>query len=505
MHVTLIEPPKYVSRTNHVSTVATPPLGLAYLASSLEAADHHVFAVDAVGSALSNYTPFGPVHLRGLTHEAVVDAIPADTDVIGVGCMFSCQWPATRELLHLIRRRFPNAPLVIGGEHPTGLPELSMAQAPVDFIVFGEGEKTLVELLSCVQSAGDLSAVPGIAFREARGITVNPRRGRIRHVDDIPVPAWHLFPVEAYMAHNQPHGASRGRFMPMLATRGCPYECAFCTSPSMWTQRWIARDPKRVVDEMESYVARHEACDFQFEDLTAIVRKDWVKAFCEEILRRGLRISWQLPSSTRSEAIDEGTCRLMKAAGCHEFAYAPESGSPRTLKLIKKKVSPDRLYASARAAMKGGINVGCFFILGFPHETWRDVLHTYRAAATCAVLGFSTVNLNAFSPQPNTELYRGLLAEGKIQLNDDYFWNLFMFQDLFGLKKSYNERFGDRLLSALIMGGYVIFFSLSFLIRPWRLISSVRDMFRERSGTKLGRYLRSVLWWSRPGSARARP
>ena len=234
MHVTLIESPKYVSRTNHVSTVATPPLGFAYLASSLEAADHHVFAVDAVGSAISNYTPFGPVHLRGLTHEAVVDAIPADTDVIGVGCMFSCQWPATRELLHLIRRRFPNAPLVIGGEHPTGLPELSMAQAPVDFIVFGEGEETLVELLSCVQSAGDLSAVPGIAFREARGITVNPRRGRIRHVDDIPVPAWHLFPVEAYMAHNQPHGASRGRFMPMLATRGCPYECTFCTSPSMW-------------------------------------------------------------------------------------------------------------------------------------------------------------------------------------------------------------------------------------------------------------------------------
>lgn len=490
MKIALIEPPKFISSTNQVSTIATPPLGLAYVAAMLESAGHHVAVVDAVGSALTTYTPFGPVHLRGLTLPQVVDGIPRDVDAIGVGGMFSCQWVVTRELLTQIKLRFPRTPLILGGEHGTGLTELSMAQAPVDFVVLGEGEETMAALAACLESGAPAGSVAGIAYRSHGEITINPRRSRILHIDEIPVPAWHLFDVDAYMAHNQPHGASRGRFMPMLATRGCPYECTFCTSPNMWTQRWIARDAVRVVDEMESYIARYRACDFQFEDLTAIVRKDWVQSFCREILGRGLKISWQLPSGTRSEAIDRDTCQLMKAAGCHEFAYAPESGSPRTLKAIKKRVSLDKLYESARAAMDSGINVGCFFILGFPHETWADVFQTYKAIARCALYGFSTVNVNAFSPQPNTELYRELVAAGTIELNDEYFWNLFTFQDLLSKKRSYNHRFGDRTLTLAVLFGYVIFFTLSFLYRPWRIVTTIADIFSTQSHSKLGRYLR---------------
>jgi radical SAM superfamily enzyme YgiQ (UPF0313 family) len=494
MNVTLIEPPKFVSPSNHVSTVATPPLGLAYVAASLEAASHRVSVIDAVGAGMSTYTRFGPVYLRGLTHETIVDRIAPDVDAIGVGCMFSCQWPSVRMLLRRIKERFPGVPLVLGGEHATGLTEFSMQQAPLDFAVCGEGEETFVALLACIRDGGDPARVAGIAWRAGGEVVVNPRRGRIRQIDDIPRPAWHLFELEAYMSHNQPHGASRGRFMPMLATRGCPYECTFCTSPNMWTQRWVARDPAQVVDEIETYIQRYQARDFQFEDLTAIIRKDWVQAYCGEILRRGLQITWQLPSGTRSEAIDRETCELMKAAGCHEFAYAPESGSERTLKAIKKKVKLDRLYDSARAAMASGINVGCFFILGFPDEMWRDVFATYRAIAKCAVLGFSTVNVNAFSPQPNTELYRRLVAENVIRLDDDYLWNLFTFQDLLGRKRSYNRHFSDRTLTLAILSGYAIFFVLSFLRRPSRLVTSIADIFRERSHSKLGRYLRGVFW-----------
>jgi anaerobic magnesium-protoporphyrin IX monomethyl ester cyclase len=493
MKIALIEPPKFISATNHVSTVATPPLGLAYVAGTLEAAGHDVSVVDAIASGLTTYTAYGPVYLRGLTHAQVVAAIPAGIEAIGVGSMFSCQWVATRELLMQIRQRFPTVPLVLGGEHPTGLTELSLAQAPVDYVVLGEGEETIGELLGRLQAGIDTRDIPGIAYRAGGGIVINPRRGRIRHVDEIPLPAWNLFDVEAYMEHNQPHGASRGRFMPMLATRGCPYECTFCTSPNMWTQRWIARDPVLVVNEMESYIERYQASDFQFEDLTAIVRREWVQAFCQEILRRGLEISWQLPSGTRSEAIDLETCRLMKAAGCHEFAYAPESGSPRTLKIIKKRVKLERLYESARAAMDAGINVGCFFILGFPHETWHDVFHTYKAIAKCALYGFSTVNVNAFSPQPNTELYRELVEAGTIRLDDEYFWSLFTFQDLLGKKRSYSAQLGSRTLTAAILGAYVIFFSISFLRRPWRAVTTIADIFRERSSSKLGRYLRGLL------------
>lgn len=492
MHVTLIEPQKYVSATNHASTVAMPPLGLAYVAASLEQAGHHVTIVDAFGMGLEKFTPFGPVFLRGAANDEAVSAIWADTDVIGLGCMFSCQWPATRLLIADIKRRFPNRPLVMGGEHANGLPEFSMSQALLDVVVLGEGEETVVHLLDYVSGKTAPENIPGIVFlKDGKPVSTGPRK-RIRDIDAIPTPAWHLVDVERYMRFNQPHGASQGRFMPMLATRGCPFECTFCSSPGMWTQRWIARDAKKVVDEIESYMEHYGATDFQFEDLTAIIRKSWIVEYCEEILKRQLRITWQMPSGTRSEAIDAEVTHLMKAAGCHEFSYAPESGCPETLKIIKKKVSLDKLYGSAKDAMAAGINVGCFFIVGFPSEHWPNVLRTYKAIIKCAVLGFSTVNVNAFSPQPRTALYDELVKRGKIKLDDDYFYSLFTFQDHGRWQTSYSDHFTGWQISLIAKMGMVLFFGMSFLCRPWRLAQVLIDPFRAKSKSKLGKYLRGM-------------
>ncbi len=492
MHVTLIEPQKYVSGTNHASTVAMPPLGLAYIAASLEQAGHRVSLVDSCGMGLDRLTPFGPVYLRGVSNDETVSAIPANTDVIGLGCMFSCQWPATRLLIAGIKLRFPSVPLVMGGEHATALPEFSLSQAPLDIVVLGEGEETAVHLLDYVSGKTAPEDIPGIAFIKGGKLVSTGPRKRIRGIDAIPPPAWHLVDLERYMQFNQPHGAAQGRFMPMLATRGCPFECTFCSSPGMWTQRWIARDHKKVVDEIESYMQRYAATDFQFEDLTVIVRKSWIVDFCQEIMKRQLRITWQLPSGTRSEAIDAEVTRLMKAAGCHEFSYAPESGCPDTLRIIKKKVSLDKLYQSARDAMAAGINVGCFFIIGFPSERLANVLRTYKAIVTCAFFGFSTVNVNTFSPQPHTELYGELVQRGKIVLNDEYFYSLFTFQDQGRWQTSYNDHFRDWQLSLLVKFGMVLFFGMSFLFRPWRLAQVLIDPFRAQSKSKLGKYLRGM-------------
>ena len=492
MNVTLIEPQKYVSATNHTSTVAMPPLGLTYVAASLEQVGHQVTIIDAFGMGLERYTTFGPVYLRGVSNAEVIANIPSNTDVIGVSSMFSCQWPATRLLMADIKNRFPAIPLLMGGEHANALPELSLSQAPIDVIVLGEGEETAVQLMDYVSGKSILEEIPGIVFmKDGRPISTG-RRKRIQDIDAIPLPAWHLIDVERYMHFNRPHGASQGRFIPMLATRGCPFECTFCSNPGMWTQRWIARDPKKVVDEMELYMQRYGVTDFQFEDLTAIVKKEWTLEFCQEILKRRLQITWQLPSGTRSEAINAEVALMMKTAGCHEFCYAPESGCPETLKIIKKKVSLERLFESAKVAMKTGINVGCFFIIGFPSEGWLNILRTYKAIAKCAILGFSTINVNAFSPQPNTELYNELMGREKIKLDDRYFYSLFTFQDQGRWQTSYNDRFQNWQLSLLVKFGMFLFFSLSFLCRPWRLVQVFVDPFTSKSKSKLGKYLRGM-------------
>ncbi|MBI3299998.1 MAG: B12-binding domain-containing radical SAM protein [Elusimicrobia bacterium] len=494
MRITLIEPPRYYSPTSPISTVVIPPLGLAYIAGTLEAAGHELTVVDALSQGMDRFAPYRSVYLRGLPVSEICDQVPADTQLIGVTCMFSAQWLIVRELLSELKRRFPKVPLVLGGEHGTGMPELSMEQAPIDYIVTGEGEETIVELAGRLERGLPAEGLKGTVTRSSAGATVNPRRDRIKGIDDIPLPAWHLFKVDEYITFNQPHGASRGRFMPMLATRGCPFKCTFCTSPQMWTQTWLPRNPALVVDEMERYIERYKATDFHFEDLTAIVRKDWIIGFCDTITKRGLKITFQLPSGTRSEAVDDQTAAAMKSAGCHEFSFAPESGDERVLKAIKKQVKLPALFKSAKSAMDAGINVGGFFIVGFPEDTYGSILNTYWAIARCAIHGFASVNVNPYSPQPNTASFRDLKGSGKIgEIDDDYFLNLFRFQDLGATKFSYNDRFTARDIRLLVLVGFGVFYFFYFATRPWRILTLLRDVVTGKSSNKSARAFTNLV------------
>jgi radical SAM superfamily enzyme YgiQ (UPF0313 family) len=463
MKVCLIEPSKFVSLTNFVTTISMPPIGLAYIAASLREAGHEVTVVDGPGSAPRNFFQFKDVRVRGLTKEDIVKRIPEDSEVIALGCMFTSNWVYVREIVKDIRAQFPSAKLIMGGEHVTGFPELSLEQAPLDAVVLGEGEEIVVQLLEHFEKGVPLAEMEGVAFRSSDGnIQVKPRYRRIKDIDSISWPAWDLFDIKQYNEVNQPHGASQGHFMPMLATRGCPFQCTFCTSPN--------------------------------EDLTAIVRKDWIVDFCDEVVRRGMKITFQMPSGTRSESIDTEVAQKLKAAGCHEFAFAPESGDPKILKAIKKKVKLPAMYEAARNAMDAGINVGCFFIIGFPEDTYGSVLRTYAAMVKCALKGFTNVNLNAYSPQPNTESFQELQASGVItELDDDYLMSLFTFQDFGAKKTSYNPKFGDRELSALVIFGQGLFYVFYFLRKPRRIFELMVDLVSNSARNKSNKMAKSAL------------
>lgn len=496
MKICLIEPPKFVSLTNFVSTISMAPIGLAYIAAAIREEGHDVTVVDGPGSAPRNYHIFrDEIRVRGLTQEQIIERIPSDIQVIGLGCMFTSHWVYVRELVCKIRKLFPNVHILMGGEHVTGFPEYSLEQAPLDSVVLGEGEETIVKLLEHIEKDLPLENVAGVAYKESGGtFRVNPRRNRMKDINSIATPAWDLFDIEKYHEVNQPHGSSQGKFMPMLATRGCPFSCTFCTSPNMWTTEWIPRDYKLVVDEMQDYQKKYNATDFQFEDLTAIVRSDWIISFCDEIIKRNMKITFQLPSGTRSEGINFEVATKLKAAGCHEFSFAPESGDPRILKAIKKKVSLPKMFDSARCALKAGINVGCFFIIGFPEDDYRSVLRTYGAIIQCAMIGFTNVNLNAYSPQPNTESFQALQKAGVItEFDDKYLMSLFTFQDFGAKKTSYNSRFGDMELSLMVNFGVFLFYIINFLRRPSRIFRLIVDMGRESSSNKSNKMAKSFF------------
>jgi hypothetical protein len=187
---------------------------------------------------------------------------------------------------------------------------------------------------------------------------------------------------------------------------------------------------------------------------------------------------------------------LIHETGCHEFAYAPESGSEETLRIIKKMVKLDHLYSSAQAALAAGIRVGIFIIIGFPHETWTHFWQTFKLIARMAWLGAHHVNIGAFSPQPNTALYRELVEAKRIppetELTDQFFYDLFGYLDLTQIT-SWNSRFSNKQLTAAVVFGYALFFSLSFLRHPARFFILLADIFRPKSEGKLGKYVRSMF------------
>ena len=261
----------------------------------------------------------------------------------------------------------------------------------------------------------------------------------------------------------------------------------------MWTQRWLPRDPVDVADEIEHYVRAYGATNFPFQDLTAIIRKDWIVTFCRELIRRRLNVVWQFPSGTRCEAIDDEVAPLLReSGGCH-LAFAPESGSERTRALIKKKMTTAALLASVRASVRAGLNVTAFFVLGFPHDTRRDLRETVRLARRLAIEGIDDVNMSFFFPIPNTELYHDLVKRGRVRLTDGFFMAPITSVDL-RLREddNYCEHLSAAQLTVFRYWIFLNFYLTSFLVRPARVFRILGSLFIAREDSKLEAFVQEI-------------
>jgi len=492
--VALVRPPLVVSRWSYAGTL-TPPLGVAYVAAALEEAGHVVSIVDAIGEAPSRATEAFDAHLiLGLDAEQIADRIDPNVDVIGVTCMFSSDWPYTRRVLRALRRRFPRALLVAGGEHVSAVPEQTLLRTPeLDCLVLGEGEETAAALLEPHSGGRPLSEVVGVAHRDTWGRVQASRRARIRSIDAIPRPAWHLVPVDSYVRHQLGFGLRRGISMPVLASRGCPYRCTFCSSPQMWTTRWRPRDPDLLLDEIEGYMERYGATNFDFYDLTAIVDRRWILRFVESIERRGLRFTWQLPSGTRSEAVDAEVAAALARSGCVYLAYSPESGSKRLLREVKKRVDLESMKESMIVASRNGVIVKANLIMGLPGETRRDVRETFGLIAWMARNGVSDISIAPFAPYPGSELFFRVDAERGGALSTDEFYLSLTAQTDLTQNHSFNAEMSSHELAAYRAAGHALFYASIFLRRPSRMLETLSGLASEQQRTVLDKAIEGFV------------
>lgn len=485
--ICLIRPPTLTTEGD-LGVDATPPLGLAYLASSLEKAGYNVLGIDGVGEAVLQYTVLPDIKgglLHGLLPEQIIERIPKNTEVIGVTCMFSSQWPYTKKLIASIRSHFQNALIIIGGEHVTSCPEYILkSEIDIDVCVLGEGEETLVHLLEAYFSGNSLETVPGLCIRKGEITVRTAYRDRILQIDEIPEPNWNIFPIEEYIDNAFTHGTNLGRSMPIMASRGCPYSCTFCSSPQMWTTRWKARAPQAVVNEMQKYIEKYKVTNFDFYDLTAIVKRDWIIEFCNLIIKNEMEITWQLPSGTRSEVIDSEVCKLLYTSGCRNMSYAPESGSEPELKRIKKRVNLDKMIQSMKDATQIGIQVKANLIFGMPGSNWGDIFRTFIFTSRMALAGVNDISAFPYSPYPGSELFANLEKEGEIEIGNEFFMGLMGFTDI-SKAKSYSKHLSAKTLGIICFINMAFFYSLSWLRRPIRILNFIKAILKRESSNRL--------------------
>jgi anaerobic magnesium-protoporphyrin IX monomethyl ester cyclase len=494
MKIQLIHPPVYINKNGLTALRPSLPLGLAYIAAVLREDGHSISVIDALGEAPEQMIPEGDIWRLGLTPDEIIARIDPQAGAIGLTSMWSYSWPIVRELIRKIRAAYPTLPIVCGGEHFTAVPELSMEQAPIDYLVMGEGEETAIALFRAIEMGIDTSVIPGIVYRAADGtITKNKRRDRIRAIDEIPWPAWDLFDVRAYDEHKLVTGIHYGRTVPILATRGCPYQCTYCSSPNMWTTKWFAREPIDVADEIEFYVRKFGAANFPFQDLTAILKRDWVVAFCGELMRRGLDITWQLPAGTRSEIIDEEVARLLVASGCRSLNFAPESGSERTRKHMKKMLTDEKLFRAVHAAVKNGLNVGCFLVLGYPTDEPVDMAATAKMIRRLARAGVDDVSAGFFFPLPSTEIYHELVRLGKVEMNDAFLkLPVYVHNKFMDPARNYNLKMTARQMTRWKYWIVANFYVTSFVTRPQRIFRIFWNFVRGRETSKMESFLQET-------------
>ncbi|MBI4957716.1 MAG: B12-binding domain-containing radical SAM protein [Myxococcales bacterium] len=508
MKVTVVHPPTLLNVRNLGTMKPSLPLGLAYVAAAAREAGHLVRVVDAIALAPHETARDRDLLRIGAGPAEIAAAVPEDTEVLAIGCTFSFLWPLVRELVVALRARFPRAFIVAGGEHLSALPERSLREAPLDLVAIGEGEETFVCVLAALErGARRCDDIAGVAFLRDGAYHATPRRARLRDIDRIAPPAWDLFDVASYNAHDFSLGMRLGFSLPILATRGCPYSCTFCTSPDMWTTRWQARSPRLVVDEMASYVDRYGARSFPFHDLTAVVKRRFIVELCQEILARKLDVTWQLPAGTRCEAFDAEVAELMVRAGCRYLAFAPESGSPEVRERLKKRFTEDTLYEAVRVAVPAGMHVSCYFIVGLPFDTRAGLGQTLAMVRRLAQLGVEDISAHYFHPAPGSELYRELDARGKLRHDDEELMSALHMTGLTPPKDGQGSYCDALTPLELAFWRYLIFatfYATRFAARPTAALHLVTNVLAERETNKLEAFARELklkLSWRRRGAA----
>ncbi|MEJ2281029.1 MAG: radical SAM protein [Candidatus Bathyarchaeota archaeon] len=422
MRVCLINPPRIHPKGWGKPTVYQP-IGIAYVAAVLES-QHKVSIIDSPTEGWRNLIPIDDTNYRvGLKNREMADRIKQwSPEVVAINIPFSGWSKTAFEVASIVKKVNKDIIIILDGLHPSARPNECLSDPNVDFIIRGESEYTILELVNTLDQdkTDKLSSIEGIGFTKNKKIIITPPRPEIEDLDSLPFPARHLLPMETYfeaVKENPIRGIIRKRYAIMMTSRGCPHECIFCSNHIVMGRKWRGRSPENVADEIDQLVKTYSIKQIDFFDDNMTLIKKRAMRICELIVERDFNIEWYVPTGVRVDTLDEELLRKMKASGCKGIRFAPESGVQRVVsQIIKKNLDLKDVEKAVILAKKVGIKVGIFFILGLIGETKEDMEKTIEYAYKLRKLGASNFHFSIATPLYGTELYEqakrhGLLKE----------------------------------------------------------------------------------------------
>lgn len=380
MKVLFVYPPIFEDKV--LSRLVYPPLGIMFLASIVRDMGHEVKIYDA-------YV------LQANLKKTVEYIKEFNPDIIGITAATPNSMNANK-LAEEVKKVNQKVIVILGGPHPTVVPEECMKNPNFDFILLGEGEVTIKELINAILEKKDLHQIDGIGFRNKGKTVITPRRELIADLNSLPMPAYDLIEIDKYWCPQ----VDEFPFTTMMTSRGCPYQCIFCGVQAIFGHKYRFMSPENVVKQIEELQRKYGIKSIIFKDSEFALEKDRIEKICDLLIEKDIRVKWlcngRINNMTK-ELLDK-----MKKAGCFSITYGVESGSERILKVLKKNITLEQARKTVQLTKEAGIECVANFIIGNPSETKEDIEKTINFAIE---LDPDYAPFSNLVPYPGTEIY----------------------------------------------------------------------------------------------------
>ncbi len=437
MKIVLINPPWYFAGAD--DKIISQNLAIGYLAGFLRSQNIEVAIIDSLADGFSNHERVNRNDKEyiqvGLSYSDICARIGSDVTHVGITVPFSHLAPISRQLAKAVKELDNKLQVVIGGVFPSTFPEEALT-GNVDYVVRGEGEQSLLALMKGQEPA----EIRGLVYKKNGIVHNNGVSLSIANLDEIPFPARDMLPVEKYFSLS-PRMESNKRTFSMITSRGCPYDCNFCSVHSVYGYKWRGRSPSNVIAEVEMLVRNYNINHIEFEDDNLTLNKERAESIFDGLINLKRDITWSAHNGVRVDMLDKKLIKKMGKSGCVRLNLAIESGNKSVLNYMNKKLSLEKVVEVVRYCSEEKIRTIGFLLVGYPGETKESFAETLAFFKKLLSMGLNGVAPFIVNPYPGTKLYDNCRRNNLLtkQIDIDHFFSVWDANDILISTDKFNK------------------------------------------------------------------